>query len=37
MLAFLGFAAQYGATGKGPIDNLLDHLSAPLKTTFMDK
>lgn len=36
MLANLGFWAQYAATGKGPIDNLLDHLKAPLKTTFVD-
>eukprot|EP00878_Enallax_costatus_P041673 GHUV01048517.1.p1 GENE.GHUV01048517.1~~GHUV01048517.1.p1 ORF type:complete len:238 (-),score=75.84 GHUV01048517.1:403-1116(-) len=36
MLACLGFAAQHAATGKGPIDNLLDHLAAPLKTTFVD-
>jgi hypothetical protein len=24
MLAFMGFVAQYAATGKGPIDNLFD-------------
>jgi hypothetical protein len=36
MLAFLGFAAQHAATGKGPIDNLLDHLSSPWTTTFID-
>ena len=34
MVAFLGFAAQYGATGKGPIDNLADHLASPFTTTF---
>lgn len=28
MVAFLGFAAQYGATGKGPIDNLADHIAS---------
>ncbi len=26
MIAFLGFTGQYIATGKGPVDNLLDHL-----------
>jgi len=36
MLAFIGFAAQYGATGKGPIDNLVDHLASPWTTTFAD-
>lgn len=30
MLAFLGFAAQHEATGKGPVDNLLDHIVDPL-------
>lgn len=29
MMAFLGFASQYAATGKGPIDNLVDHVSDP--------
>ncbi len=24
MMAFMGFVAQYAATGKGPIDNLFD-------------
>lgn len=36
MLAALGFAAQYAATGKGPIDNLVDHVKSPFNTTFMD-
>jgi light-harvesting complex I chlorophyll a/b binding protein 5 len=35
MLACLGFAAQYAATGKGPIDNLVDHVKSPFNTTFM--
>lgn len=35
MLAALGFAAQYAATGKGPIDNLVDHVKSPFNTTFM--
>jgi hypothetical protein len=34
MVAFLGFLAQYGATGKGPVDNLLDHLASPWATNF---
>jgi hypothetical protein len=29
MLAFLGFVAQHAATGKGPIDNLVDHVKDP--------
>jgi light-harvesting complex I chlorophyll a/b binding protein 5 len=36
MLAALGFAGQYAATGKGPIDNLVDHVKSPFNTTFMD-
>eukprot|EP00887_Chlorella_sp_A99_P007664 scaffold20.g7664.t1 len=35
MFAFVGFAAQYAATGKGPIDNLIDHLNSPFTTTFV--
>lgn len=34
MLAFLGFNAQYLATGKGPIDNLVDHLANPAAINF---
>eukprot|EP01023_Acetabularia_acetabulum_P004029 TRINITY_DN11697_c0_g1_i1.p2 TRINITY_DN11697_c0_g1~~TRINITY_DN11697_c0_g1_i1.p2 ORF type:complete len:250 (-),score=71.19 TRINITY_DN11697_c0_g1_i1:351-1100(-) len=34
MLAFLGFIAQYYATGKGPIDNWFDHLSDPWANNF---
>lgn len=36
MMAFLGFVAQHAATGKGPIDNLADHLKDPWHTTFAD-
>jgi hypothetical protein len=28
MLAFLGFVVQHNVTGKGPFENLLQHLSA---------
>eukprot|EP01026_Neomeris_dumetosa_P069949 TRINITY_DN6944_c0_g1_i4.p1 TRINITY_DN6944_c0_g1~~TRINITY_DN6944_c0_g1_i4.p1 ORF type:complete len:251 (-),score=45.75 TRINITY_DN6944_c0_g1_i4:178-930(-) len=34
MLAFLGFIAQKVATGKGPIDNLFDHLASPWANNF---
>lgn len=34
MTAFVGFAAQYAATGKGPIDNLLDHVADPVHVNF---
>jgi len=29
MVAFVGFASQFAATGKGPIANLVDHLADP--------
>lgn len=35
MVAFLGFAAQYAATGKGPIANLADHLADPAHVNFV--
>lgn len=35
MIAFLGFVVQhYAYPGKGPIDNLFDHIAAPFTTTF---
>ena len=34
MLAFLGFNAQYAATGKGPLDNLTDHIRNPTLVNF---
>lgn len=34
MVAILGFWSQYAATGKGPIDNLVDHLADPYHNTF---
>ena len=34
MLAFLGFQCQYTATGKGPLDNLADHIAAPWAANF---
>jgi len=33
MLAFAGFAGQAASTGKGPVDNLLDHLASPFTVT----
>ncbi|GBF87630.1 light-harvesting protein of photosystem I [Raphidocelis subcapitata] len=36
MVAFAGFLAQHQVTGKGPIDNLIDHLAAPGTTTIWD-
>ena len=32
----LGFAAQYGATGKGPIDCLVAHVRDPWHNTFAE-
>eukprot|EP00209_Acetabularia_acetabulum_P001221 EC096109.1.p1 GENE.EC096109.1~~EC096109.1.p1 ORF type:complete len:179 (+),score=35.24 EC096109.1:3-539(+) len=34
MVAMVGFWAQYAATGKGPIDNLFDHIADPGHVTF---
>ena len=34
MVAFLGFLSQHAATGKGPIDNLLDHIASPATVNF---
>ncbi|CAK9883118.1 unnamed protein product [Sphagnum jensenii] len=35
MLAFLGFLVQSNLTGKGPVENLLQHLSDPWHTTII--
>ncbi|XP_058195067.1 chlorophyll a-b binding protein P4, chloroplastic isoform X2 [Rhododendron vialii] len=35
MLAFLGFLVQHNVTGKGPFDNLLQHLSDPWHNTIV--
>ncbi|GAB2289667.1 Chlorophyll a-b binding protein 4, chloroplastic [Dionaea muscipula] len=35
MLAFLGFLVQHNVTGKGPLDNLLQHLSDPWHNTII--
>lgn len=34
MFAFVGFVAQYIATGKGPVDNWFDHLADPFGVNF---
>ncbi|CAA6664536.1 unnamed protein product [Spirodela intermedia] len=35
MLAFLGFVIQHNITGKGPFENLLQHLSDPWHNTII--
>ena len=35
MLAFLGFIVQHNVTGKGPFDNLLQHISDPWHNTIV--
>ena len=34
MVAFLGFLAQQAATGKGPVDNLLEHIASPWAVNY---
>jgi len=34
MVAFLGFVSQHAATGKGPIENLAEHLADPWAVNF---
>eukprot|EP00355_Strombidium_rassoulzadegani_P003375 CAMPEP_0168625214 /NCGR_PEP_ID=MMETSP0449_2-20121227/9873_1 /TAXON_ID=1082188 /ORGANISM="Strombidium rassoulzadegani, Strain ras09" /LENGTH=261 /DNA_ID=CAMNT_0008666915 /DNA_START=79 /DNA_END=864 /DNA_ORIENTATION=+ len=34
MVAFFGFICQHAATGKGPVDNLFDHIADPYNVTF---
>ncbi|KAJ0791736.1 putative chlorophyll A-B binding protein [Helianthus annuus] len=36
MVAFLAFAVQAAATGKGPLNNWVTHLSDPFHTTILD-
>ncbi|KAF5734138.1 hypothetical protein HS088_TW16G00581 [Tripterygium wilfordii] len=35
MLAFLGFVVQHNITGKGPFDNLLQHVADPWHNTII--
>ncbi|CAN1296499.1 Chlorophyll a-b binding protein 4, chloroplastic [Linum perenne] len=35
MLAFLGFVIQHNVTGKGPFENLAQHLSDPWHNTIV--
>lgn len=35
MVAWLGFFTQAAITGKGPIQNLLDHISDPLHNSIL--
>lgn len=35
MVAWLGFFAQAGLTGKGPIQNLLEHISDPFHNNLL--
>jgi light-harvesting complex I chlorophyll a/b binding protein 4 len=35
MLAFLGFIIQHNVTGKGPFDNLVQHISDPWHNTIV--
>jgi Chlorophyll A-B binding protein len=34
MISFVGYVAQYYATGKGPLQNLTDHLANPWGSNF---